>query len=1047
MNHVIDKIFHSTNNEKREMNEILIQQINKDIDDYTLDVNDFIKRYEKVYKYQNMFLFVIYKNKKIITVFEKEGDTRKSVILQNVKNAIERLEKKLGTLPDLFLPFYVSDTHFYHDNEIPFFVEAKPKNQKGILYPDKDFYSIQMEGKQINYDQLKNIIHKHDCTQYSKKEPIIYFSGANTGSDKHNIRMKLKEVSFENKEENKNYELYVSEQYVPLYDFCKYKYLLNLPGHQPWSYRMSKILLMGSLVIDVSVLQTYIYQTKENKVEINNEKWIQLFSPLFKKNEDYIELIYPWIEGVTSDKNVHQLYDKINNVFEYYQKHTDEYKRITENASKKTNLIDMKMIDSSFEYVIYQFNKCLYEKNSKKDVEDFMNYFIKISGKEVFEMDDRMMKIMDIDSGLKIQEDFFQDNLPISLKKIYHVLSFGDFLEDKLKIIYNNIIKLNKNSHLTIISDDKKKIKWKEYQQISFIHNVPILTLLNEAENKNKYQFIFIFEEREYKDLFQELSLSWNILEYGGYLIVDLYNISMNEDSIDNYQYFKTFRGIYSQQIMLFEKIGKRVMIRKYKKNHKIIDVSESIQKFVKNYINTFPKEKILILPSQKKEKIHWDFVFTQKKPIEIKNYELYKKSQKILQEYHKDKEFEEKLDRFDLGYILNQHHLKYLNKVFLYVYKNIIDLFGNNRNNNLNESVKKIYQILYFEKQYYKLKKDQLNSMKKVCKKNNSYRVLRLRTPYINPDPLQQISKLTNDFKKYSTDIYFNYIFPVNIDLYKNEINLYKNDPITNKKYLKHQYIKMNKNYFDLDYILLFLKKIKHKMNYLQINLNNEFVERHVLSSFVQEELNMIIQIHMLYLILSLQEKDGVLFYEFVPFTTNVQMEILQIFNNYYDKVYISSHNNEYRHKNTTSIHCIGFRGIEKEELESFYQSYRQQYDLHIKEKKDEWIRKEKLEDNKIVNERVKNTSFLYLNQIFSNSINKEIINQVSKYYNSYFEEIHQNIQDKIKLDQWMKKSSKNVQRYIFLTLFNEQYIHLLENKANMKKYMFEFYNKCKKT
>ena len=65
--------------------------------------------------------------------------------------------------------------------------------------------------------------------------------------------MKLKGIS----EKDSNYEIYVDDSYFPLYHFCEYKYLLNLPGHQPWSYRLTKILPMGSLVVDVNVLQHY----------------------------------------------------------------------------------------------------------------------------------------------------------------------------------------------------------------------------------------------------------------------------------------------------------------------------------------------------------------------------------------------------------------------------------------------------------------------------------------------------------------------------------------------------------------------------------------------------------------------------------------------------------------------------------------------------------------------------------------------------------------------------------------------------------------------
>ena len=47
-------------------------------------------------------------------------------------------------LPNFFIPFYVSDTHFYLDNDMFFFVEAKPRNKKGILYPDQNYYNIKL---------------------------------------------------------------------------------------------------------------------------------------------------------------------------------------------------------------------------------------------------------------------------------------------------------------------------------------------------------------------------------------------------------------------------------------------------------------------------------------------------------------------------------------------------------------------------------------------------------------------------------------------------------------------------------------------------------------------------------------------------------------------------------------------------------------------------------------------------------------------------------------------------------------------------------------
>lgn len=220
-----------------------------------------------------MILFIIYKNKKIYIIFPK-GDNRKQIIIKNVKrNILEIYKKTNGYLPNFFLPFYVSDTYFYQNNDIPFFVEAKPRNKKGILYPDQNYYFININNNNISYDKFKKLLKNKKCNDINTKKNIIYFSGANTGSDKHNIRMKLKNIIDE--KNDKKYNIYIASQYVPMYDFCKYKYLLNLPGHQPWSYRMTKILLMNSLIFDITVKQTYIIdKNKESK----NEKWVQIYN-------------------------------------------------------------------------------------------------------------------------------------------------------------------------------------------------------------------------------------------------------------------------------------------------------------------------------------------------------------------------------------------------------------------------------------------------------------------------------------------------------------------------------------------------------------------------------------------------------------------------------------------------------------------------------------------------------------------------------------------------------------------------------------------------
>lgn len=336
---------------------------------------------------------------------------------------------------------------------------------------------------------------------------------------------------------------------------------------------------------------------------------------------------------------------------------------------------------------------------------------------------------------------------------------------------------------------------------------------------------------------------------------------------------------------------------------------------------------------------------------------------------------------------------------------------------------------------------------MKKKCKKEKTYYSFRFRNPFIKPDTLYQLSKLLLDFKKYSIKLYIDYTFPVNENIYKNEKNLYKNEPNINKKYMNYQYIKINKNYFDFDNIISFIKNIKEKkLDFIYINFKGGFIKSNVLTDYSNEELSMIIYINMLFFILSTQEKGGILHYSLPTISNESQIQIIELLNNYYEKTYITYQENKgYQHEDNSSIYCIGFRGIEKEELNEFYESYRKSYVLHVKDKVKEWCRQFKNENENIVKNRINKTSFLYLNTIFSNKIDKKIINEVENYYSIYFQEIYQNVLDKIKLDDIIKKSSITVKKYIFLTLFKEQYYRLIEHKANKKKEIFDFLEKCK--
>ena len=112
------------------LNDFIINRCNKDIDEYkNIDLNDILSNIKKFFPFRKHMLFIVYKNKKTHIVF-RDGDNRKIIIIDIVKRIIESLERTNVSLPNFYLPFYVSDTHFYMDNDIPFFIEAKPRNKK-----------------------------------------------------------------------------------------------------------------------------------------------------------------------------------------------------------------------------------------------------------------------------------------------------------------------------------------------------------------------------------------------------------------------------------------------------------------------------------------------------------------------------------------------------------------------------------------------------------------------------------------------------------------------------------------------------------------------------------------------------------------------------------------------------------------------------------------------------------------------------------------------------------------------------------------------------
>jgi len=67
------------------LDNFIIENCKKNIDEYSLNLTNLFQEYNKYNYYSNMFLFIIYKENKIYTIFN-DGDTRKNLYNRKNKN-------------------------------------------------------------------------------------------------------------------------------------------------------------------------------------------------------------------------------------------------------------------------------------------------------------------------------------------------------------------------------------------------------------------------------------------------------------------------------------------------------------------------------------------------------------------------------------------------------------------------------------------------------------------------------------------------------------------------------------------------------------------------------------------------------------------------------------------------------------------------------------------------------------------------------------------------------------------------------------------------
>jgi hypothetical protein len=250
---------------------------------------------------------------------------------------------KLNKINDTDIIIKIFDTYEWN-YDIPCFNLSLPGNKQGFMFPHYDFIKFNKLG--IDYDTMKLKIQN-----YNPKiiENDIYFKGRNTTNTKSNIRVMLSQLDYP-------FSINISDDNVqgdnsePIYFLKKHKYLLDLPGLQPWSVRFKYLCLCERVFIRIS-----FYNSKFDE----KGYWQEFSNIYFRENIDYVHLKYDIdYENPISKKILNQIIKDIENVYYKFEKNPVLYKKMVTNLK---NSSDKLSLNNVYEYISKSINS--YTKN------------------------------------------------------------------------------------------------------------------------------------------------------------------------------------------------------------------------------------------------------------------------------------------------------------------------------------------------------------------------------------------------------------------------------------------------------------------------------------------------------------------------------------------------------------------------------------------------------------------------------------------------------------------------------------------------------------
>jgi hypothetical protein len=299
---------------------------------------------------------------KLIDIYEEEKDNRFLHTVLMFKKTLLFCKKNKLEVPDCTFFIFISDRFPFSSNltEYPIFLYAKPIDINMPLFPDNTFECLNLDqkytGKCYNWDDIKELMNSK-CMQNVPINNIIYFKGSPTHpirkdlakfsskiypdyksdklEDKKDSKSDKKEDKKEDKLEDKNNKKTIEnlplwikldawKNFEPIYEFCKYTHLLNLPGHYPWSNRFKYLFLTNSYIINVNA--KLISLDKKYTNEIFNS-----FIDILLTKDDYINIDLNYYKVSNSDYVPKEL------IIECYKKNKMEFNKLIKQLTKIYN--------------------------------------------------------------------------------------------------------------------------------------------------------------------------------------------------------------------------------------------------------------------------------------------------------------------------------------------------------------------------------------------------------------------------------------------------------------------------------------------------------------------------------------------------------------------------------------------------------------------------------------------------------------------------------------------------------------------------------------